>query len=139
MIAIPDEGKLELLDRLFRAALAVDVPLDVRLYRNDYTPGDGSTLSSFTEATFTGYFRETIARATWDPSALDGHKGKITYATVFEWTNNGATAQTLYGYYIVNPATAKVNWSERFATPFELQPGAKLQLQPVVTDDYERA
>lgn len=137
MIVTPDEGKIELLDNTLRRALAVDQPLSVRLYANDYTPVAASVLGSFTEAAWLGYFRETINRATWGAPVIVGGKASSTYGTVFEWTNNSGASVTVFGYYIVNPATAKVQWAERFAVTRTIAAGAKLQLQPVVTGTNE--
>jgi len=133
MILVPDAGSLELLERTLRSALAVDVPLSVRLYGNDYTPVPGSVLANFTEAGWLGYFRETINRAGWDAAVLVGGLASVTYGTVFEWTNNSGADVTVYGWYAVNPATAVVQLAERFGTTRTLAAGAKLQLQPVVT------
>lgn len=137
MIVTPDAGKLELLGDTIRTALVVDVPLSCRLYSNDYTPVAGSVLANFTEAGWLGYFRETIARATWGAPAIVAGRASSTYGTVFEWTNQTAAPVTVYGYYIVNPATAVVRWAERFGTTRVLAPGEALQLQPVITGTNE--
>ena len=137
MIVTPDEGKLELWGDAFKSPLVTDTPLSVRLYSNDYTPVDGSTLADFTEAGWGGYFRETINRAGWGVPTIIDTRASGTYATVFEWTNNSGASVTVYGYYVVNPATGKVRWAERFGSPRVLAAGKKLQLQCVTTDTYE--
>lgn len=133
MIVIPDAGKIELLDTTLRAALVVDVPLSLRLYSNDYTPVAGSVLGSFTECGWLGYFRETITRATWAAPSIVGGKASSTYPTVFQWTNNSGGSVTVFGYYVVNPATAVVRWAERFPVTRVIVAGGVLQVQPVVT------
>lgn len=133
MILVPDAGSLELLEQMLRAALVVDVPLSVRLFSNDYTPVPSSVLSDFTEAGWTGYFRETINRAGWNAAVLVSGLASMTYGSTFEWTNNSGAPVTVYGWYAVNPATAVVQIAERFGVTRTIAAGAKLQLQPVVT------
>jgi hypothetical protein len=137
MMVVPDLGAVELLEQAFRSALAVDVPLSVRLYSNNYTPDDDSVLGDFTESGWLGYFRETVNRNGWNAALVVAGMAAITYATVFEWTNTSGSDATVYGYYVVNPATAAVQFAERFGTPRVVAAGAKLQLQLVVTGTYQ--
>jgi hypothetical protein len=137
VIVIPDLGAVEKLEESWRTALAVDVPLSLRLYSNDYTPGDGSALADFTEAGWLGYFRETVNRAGWNAAGLVDGVATIVYGTVFEWANNSGASVTVYGYYCVNPASAVVRIAERFGEPRVLAVGAKLSIQLVVTGRYQ--
>jgi hypothetical protein len=133
MIVVPDEGEIELLNKTLRAALAVDESYSLRLFRNDYTPNAGSTLASFTEASFLGYFRYDLTRAGWTvPTIVDGRAVTDWTAAEVKWTAAGGP-QTIYGYYVIAPATAKVAWGERFDDPRVMDDGVMLQIIPRLT------
>jgi len=133
MIVVPDEGAIELLTKTLLAALDVDESYSLRLFRNDMTPAAGSTLASFTEATFLGYFRHDLTRAGWTVPVIDAGRA-VTEWTAAEvaWTC-ASGSQELFGYYVVAPATAKVAWAERFNVPRVLNVGAKLTITAKLT------
>lgn len=133
MIVIPDEGAMELLGKTLRSALAVDESYSLRLYRNDYTPAAGSTLASFTEASFLGYFRWDLTRAGWIVPVMEaGRSVTVWTAAEVKWTAADGP-QTIYGYYVVAPATAKVAWAERFTDPRVMNAGSVLSILPRLT------
>lgn len=133
MIQIPDEGKIELLTLTLREPLVTDFDFSLRLYRNSVTPSPAVTLSTFTEATFMGYFRYDLARADWGVPVIVSGRAKSLYdGPSVEWTA-GDGPQTIYGYYVVNPLTAKVCWWEPFNTPRTLNAGDPLVILPVLT------
>lgn len=137
MIVVPDEGAIELLSKTLRAALVTDESYSLRLYRNDYTPVAGSTLASFTEATFLGYYRQDLARASWGVPVIESGRAVSVYSGPGpEWTA-GDGPQTIYGYYVVAPATAKVAWAERFNVPRTLAVGEKLTIAARLTGRSE--
>lgn len=133
MIVIPDEGAIELLTKTLKATLDVDESYSLRLFRNDLTPDRFSTLADFTEATFLGYFRWDLTRAGWSVPTIDNGRAVSQWeGDVVKWTL-ATGSQTLYGYYIVAPATAKVAWCERFNTPRTLNAGDQLIVVPRLT------
>jgi len=133
MIVIPNEGAIELLTKTLIAPLVTDESYSLRLYRNDYTPVAGSTLTSFIEAAFLGYFRYDLARADWGaPTIVDGRAVSVYGGPVIEWTAADGPS-TVYGYYVVAPATAKVAWAERFNVPRTLAVGGKLVITAKLT------
>lgn len=133
MIVIPDEGAIELLNKTLRAALVTDESYSLRLYRNDYTPVAGSTLASFTEATFLGYFRQDLLRSGWGVPSIDAGRAVTEYTGgPIEWTP-AESGQVLYGYYVVAPLTAKVAWAERFTSPITLTNGVPLTIVAKLT------
>lgn len=106
---VPNEGELDLLT-ILRAELT---PV-LRLYKNNYTPVAGSVLADFTQADFSGYPAGGIA-LTYAAAATNG-SGQAAMAAdeeVFEH-DGGGTANTVYGYYIVNTGTNKVIKAEKF-------------------------
>jgi hypothetical protein len=62
----PNEGEIELLRKMLHDPLTVDENYILKLFRNDFTPGDSSTSVSFTEANFTNYVAKTLTRALWN-------------------------------------------------------------------------
>jgi len=133
VIVVPDEGAIELLTKTLIATLDVDESYSLRLFRNDMTPAAGSTLASFTEATFLGYFRHDLTRAGWTvPVIVAGRAVTEWTAAEVAWTC-ASGSQELFGYYVVAPATAKVAWAERFTEPRTLTAGQKLIVLPRFT------
>jgi len=87
----------------------------LRLYKNNVTPDEDSVFADFDEANFSGYAEEVPA---FGAASIVGHKGKIVDGAAREFIHNGgATANTIYGYYVVDDATSKVLWAERFSAP----------------------
>lgn len=133
MIVVPDAGAIELLNKTLLSALAVADDYSLRLYRNDYTPVAGSVLASFLEATFAGYFRHTLLRSGWGAPSIVAGRARVEYtASVTDWTCT-AGSQTIYGYYVVAPASGAVAWAERFTDPVNLAASGKLVVLPRFT------
>jgi len=133
VIVIPDEGKIELHSKTLRAALAVGENYVLRLYRNDVSPNAASTLATFSEATFPGYFRQDLPRAGWTvPVIVDGRAVSEFEGNVVSWVATSGS-QLIYGYYVVAPLTAVVVWAERFTDPVDMNTGRKLIVLPRLT------
>lgn len=105
----------------------------LRLYSNDYTPDVNSVLASFTEATFSGYFRQWLDSALWGSPVTVSGKAESTYGVdPLAWTVTDA-GQTVYGYYVEESATGVVLWAERFNVPRVLTNGQTLEVTAVLT------
>lgn len=75
----------------------------LRLYQNDYDPIPTSTVANFTQANFTGY--AAIAVNTWGDAFLNGDGYAQIEEVARTFTCTGAlTPNTIYGYYITDPA-----------------------------------
>jgi hypothetical protein len=103
-IVVPDEGVQQMLNILF-IATAVKATLTLKLFANNYTPIQSSTLSSFTEATGGGYSAITLTRGTnWVYSA--GTPPVVVYLvgspSTFTFTGALTTNLTVYGYYVTD-------------------------------------
>lgn len=128
MIVIPDVGAVELLGKTLKDALVTDESYSLRLFRNDYTPGASTVLGNFLESSFDGYFRRDLERALWaTPDIVDGKARSVYTVNPIVWTC-GLVGQTVYGYYVVAPSTARVVWCQRFETPRLLVTGNTLEL-----------
>lgn len=112
-LVIPQEGEKQLLDMLIGGDTFADVRL--RLYKNNYTPVAGSVYSDFTSADFSGYAQETPS---FGAATLVNGKGTITDSAARDFEHNGGgTANTIYGYYVVESVANKILWAERFGSP----------------------
>lgn len=139
MILVPDEGEKAMLDVTLRAPLVTDIVLSLRLFKNDFVPSASTVLGSFVEADFTGYYRRDLPRADWSAPATVNGRARSEHGTApLVWTNTGA-AQTVYGYYILDPGTAFIWWCERFDTERELNTGDRLVVKPALTARSEPA
>lgn len=111
-LIVPDEGEIRLLDMLVNAVGMTNVRL--RLFQNNITPDQDSVYATFTIATFSGYADTTPAMGA---ASTVSHKGKIVDGSARNFTHNGGgTANTIYGYYVVDTGTSKVLWAERFSS-----------------------
>jgi len=97
----------------------------VRLFKAGYSPTPSSDVGDFTEATFGGY---VYAARTWgesagptletDDEAVDMHPDGF----VFDCTSD---PETIYGWYMVDPASGHVVFAEEYAVPHVLEVGSR--------------
>lgn len=104
------------------AALAVKVHLAIA----PFTPGPSLTVSSFTEATFSGYTALSAGTGNQE-SFTDPPSGQRIVqlqepAGGWHWQANGATGlpQTVYGFYITDNANAVLYGSQLLPAPITL-------------------
>lgn len=86
------------------------------LFVNNHTPGVGSTLASFTEATYSGYAAILVAAADWNVSAVVGHVGDLE-APAIVFRNTSTAARSAYGYFITDPTGTQYVAAARFDEP----------------------
>jgi hypothetical protein len=129
-MVIPNEGK----ELLLYWALGTDgsdlEDFILRLYKNDYTPVDGSSGANFTVSDFDGYMDLPILRANFDPVAIVANVAEIEYDTVPEFVCTGGAAQNAYGWYLLGDTSGKVIAAQRFDSPRSMAPGATERLDP---------
>lgn len=132
-LVVPDQGELELLDKMLKDALSTNENYILKLYRNDYTPASNSAPGSFTEANFTNYAARTLTRINWNAAVTVSGKAESSYATTPQSWTCGATGNTIYGYWVEAATSAKVLWAERFSTSRVLANGDVLNITPKFT------
>lgn len=133
-LKVPNEGELELLDKMMKDALTADENYYLKLYQNDKTPADADSSGSYTVATFTGYATRTLSRAGWNTAITNGsNKAETSYGSTPQSWTCGATGNTIYGYWVEGASSAKVLWAERFATQRVLANGDVLNITPKFT------
>lgn len=114
--------------------------LRLKLYKNNYTPGEQDTAANYTVADFTGYSDADLTGATWnaatpgvegsppDPSYIDYPKQTFT-------SSAGSQNQPIYGYFIVQQTSGLLVWAERFPDgPYTIvNNGDKIEVTPKIT------
>lgn len=110
-----------------------DLGLSLKLYKNDYTPVDGSTEANFVEADFPGYSDFDMASAEdWTIVPGAPTEGSLPQKH-FEANAEVSPAQTMYGYYFVVTSTGNYVWGERFDEPRIIsQSGDYLNVTPKI-------
>jgi hypothetical protein len=121
---------------LYCLGLEVFGTTKVHLFKNNYTPVDGSLFADFTEADFTGYAAVDLAMNL--PVTVAG-KASCTNNVAMQYIMGvpGVT-NTVYGYYVALNADTfgygRLLWAERFDNPvYFTNTGDELDLTPVFT------
>jgi len=108
-LVCPDVGEVLMLKYALNHTDATNVKL--KLFKNDYTPIEGSDIDDFTECTATGYAAKELTGSSFSVESSDG----VTTAEYAQQTFTLTGASTDYGYYITNNAGTQVLWAERFS------------------------
>jgi hypothetical protein len=136
-LKVPNEGELELLDKMIRDHLSTDEKYILKLYKINHTPADADSTTNYTEANFTDYVPVTLSRGTaWNAAVTNGTLAEIQFGTQQSWTS-GATGNTIFGYYVAGSTSAKLLWAEKFGTPRVLANQDVLNLTPKFTLESE--
>lgn len=132
-LKIPNVGELAILND-FLDVDTLNLPLVMRLYKNDHVPADGDVLADYTECDFDGYAEQNIVNWAF-ASTISGRAKSV--ADILEWTKAaGVTANNVYGYYVVDGSVPeKLLWAERDpeAPILMSTTGKKYSVQPVMT------
>ena len=85
--------------------------LRIHLYKNNYSPVQGSVLGDFTEADYSGYASQLIS--TWTGPSWVAPRQVLEAGSSKTFSNTtGAVGNTVYGYYITDQGGNLV-WAER--------------------------
>jgi hypothetical protein len=105
-----------------------EIDLECRLFVNNFTPSLAMVKDDFVEASFTGYAPVALPWADWQaPTLADDRMVSVFDTSPIEWLNSGS-AQTVYGYFFLEPVEEVVWLAEEFATPRLLGTSATLQV-----------
>lgn len=95
-------------------------------------PTPATVYADLSEATFTGYARQTIIHAGWGaPAIISSTFARSTYGSLFSWTNTGS-AQPIYGYAVITPSPFTLIYCQKFDAPAPMDPGGTLQFSPII-------
>ena len=115
--SIPNVEEARILANIVRNAISL------RLYSNDVTPGETSTLATFTQVAGGGYAAKTLAVLSW--VVTQGNPSTAVYAQqTFTFTGVTTAPGTIYGYYLVDTVTGLYIGGERFS-------GSLVPIEPV--------
>ncbi len=118
-LLVPNVGEVVLLSNLLAGGTLENWTL--KLFKSNTTPAEGDTAASYTEADFAGYSAKTLTRSvnpgtTWGTPSTSGGTTSSSYAAQ-TFTSSDATAQTIYGYFVVGATSGTLLFAERFDTP----------------------
>lgn len=130
-LIVPDVGKIRL--EKFITGEVAPAGFRTKLFQNNFTPGPATVIGSFTEATFSGYALANLSNPV-TAAALDAQGRAFTLWDLVTWTKNGATGNTIYGYWVEDGAS-NLLWCERFDSgAFAMNTdGTVLQFYPRLT------
>lgn len=140
-LLVPDIGEILMLQYLVNmistdgtAAPASGQRL-LRLFTNNLTPAESTTLATVTEALgASGYLPVTLVGSSWTTTQTSG----TTTAVYSEQTFTFTTAVTVYGYYVTTIyGSPALLWLERFSgAPFILPAGGgQIAISPRISLD----
>ncbi|MEI7485802.1 MAG: hypothetical protein WCJ72_00090 [Chryseobacterium sp.] len=140
-LLVPDVGEILMLQYLVNM-LSTDGTAGtangqrlLRLFTNNLTPVEATTLATVTEALGgTGYTPVTLVGSSWTTTQVGG----TTTAVYSEQTFTFTTGVTVYGYYVTSIyGTPALLWLERFSgAPFILPSGGgQIAISPRISLD----
>lgn len=107
-VVIHDEGELQNLQLILSNGI-----FNLRLFKNDITPGATTPLGSFVEADFQDYAAVSIGWAT--PGTVAGKAQVAALAAASFVMGTPGTTNNIYGWHITEDSGGKVVASERYA------------------------
>lgn len=109
--------------------------LVLRLYQSNTTPAETDTAATYTEADFTGYSAATLTGASWTVTA--GAPSEASYAQQTFASSANQTAQNIYGYFLTQTTSGRLQWAERFPSgPYPIaNNGDSIGVTPKITLD----
>lgn len=109
--------------------------LSLRLYKNNITPAETDVASTYTVADFTGYGNKALTGSSW--TVTEGAPSDAAYAQQTFASTADQTAQSVYGYYLVQASSGLLVWSERFTNgPYSIaNNGDEIRVTPKITMD----
>jgi hypothetical protein len=114
-IVVPNEVEEFVLEQLLEVE-----NLFVKLFSNNITVDETTTIGSFTEVSGGGYSPITLDKNQWTITPGNPTEALYNLPVEFEFVSATGSPGTIYGYYVVNAAN-ELQWGENFpgtVTPF---------------------
>lgn len=84
----------------------------LKLFKNNITPAETDTHTTYTAADFTGYGDASLTGANW--SITEGDPTFAAYAQQTFTSSAGSQNQPVYGYFVTQATSGILLWAERF-------------------------
>lgn len=124
----PNEGEVQMLGIAINNVANENLLL--KLYKNNITPSEGDTASTYTEVTAAGYSAKTLTKGSWSIANVAG----VTTATYAEQSFDMTAATDCYGYYVVGATSGNVFWAESFGSNYAIPSGGgSIKITPKIT------
>jgi hypothetical protein len=134
---LPDEGIGETLSNILSTPFSGLLPWLALLWVNDYVPTSATTLADLVEASWSGYYRQTLTRGGWSAPVVTSGCAKATWGsdpivlsvgTILSPTIN-------YGIAYYDPGYGVLRYVQRFddADLFPLVSGGLYKFLPQFT------
>lgn len=137
-IVIADVAEVEWLKRALYADAGSE-NLTAKLFKNNVTPSESDTASTFTVANFTGYANVTLTSSqsggTWAVPTTSTGTTSSTYGTNATFTSSDASAQTVYGLFYIFASSTVLALAEAFAAGKSIGNTDSLVLTPKIQLD----
>jgi hypothetical protein len=114
MIVTSDQQLMTIANTIQAISAGIDVV--IKLYTNNHAPDQFDLSASFTEATYPGYAAQGVLGADWGVPFLNGANNWEFDNVLKTFTSTGASAETVWGYWIETPGGAFV-FAELFPAP----------------------
>jgi hypothetical protein len=138
---VPNEGLGDTLKYIVQSPISGVSAWNLYLWKNDFQPTILTVLADIVEATFTGYVRNSLTRATWTAPVVSVDQATSTWGTTpILFTNTGSTTETIYGYAFVDPTLLVLRAIQRLddCDIQPLGPGAVFSILPKYTLTRQR-
>lgn len=106
----------------------------LKLYANDLTPDETTSLGNITETTIAGYAQITLVGTSWTTTHVTG----VSTAVYSEQTFTFTTGASIYGYYVTTiEVSPRLLWVQRFdGAPYVLpNTGGQIGVAPRISCD----
>jgi hypothetical protein len=130
LMVVTNDGKEYFLSLAMQVPTVASEDWFVKLFKNNFTPVDGSVTADFTEATFTGYSAVGIGPGSMNPPAVVANVAESTYTGPPVFTCTGGADETVYGWFLMGDSSGKTYLAQKFDTPRLMTPGAVESLDP---------
>lgn len=127
-LIFPDAGLVEQLTRILNGTVKY------RLFTNNVTPSLGDTVSTYTEAAWSGYAAHSLTFSDYAINGVSGHNG-FAIGSPISFSNSSGGAVNAYGYYVTDSGGTILLAVARFdSAPVSIPSGGNTSVVPVWGD-----
>ena len=128
-LVVPNNSEVIILEYILNKRAPSE--LDIKLYVNNIIPAETDTVSTYVEASGSGYTTKQLVANSWSISPGNPSTSEHPQVT---WVFSGALGN-VYGYYIVRRSDGLLMWAEKFTNgPYNVQAAAdEIKVTPRLT------